>query len=261
VVVDDIYVMTPVRLRSLQTCSVAQGGLATELILAVNGLLSEGRDGELFEDWPEGKRWMAEVLGPPDRVQVGGSGAQAAWALDVLGSPTLMSLESRSPEQLDVLAPGILVCREGRTMPVHEVPADAHAKPVRNEILEFPGGTGLQGDHSERAQRFILRFSPIHLERDEQFMAVQKEVGPKAGAALLSGFNGLGVTDRSSAEWAARLLRVWKECGPALRHLELGDTPRPGDLKTIVAGLRGLYSSVGLSLSELLTFWGPSTDV
>jgi ADP-dependent phosphofructokinase/glucokinase len=260
-VVDDIFVMTPARLRSLRTRSVTQGGPAAELALAVNGLLSEGRDGEWFADWPEGGRWLAEVLGPPDRAQVGGTGAQAAWALDVLGAPTLMALESRSPEQLRVLAPGILVCREGRTVPVHEVPANAGMKPIRNEILEFPGGGGVGGNHAERAHRVILRFSPITLERDEHFMAMQEELGPKAGAALLSGFNGLGVADRASVEWAHRLLRVWQECGPGLRHLELGDTTRPGNLRTIVSGLRGLNSSLGLSLSELPTLWGPTADV
>ena len=261
VVVDDIYVMTPGTLGSLQTGSATKGGLAAELALAVNGLLSEGRDGELFADWAEGQRWLAEVLGPPNRVQVGGTGAQAAWALDLLGAPTLMALESRSPEQLRVLAPGILVCRQGRTMPVHEVPADTDARPIRNEILEFPGGSGLLGNHAERSHRVIVRFSPIHPERDEEFMAMQEELGPNAGAALVSGFNGLGATDRASVEWARRLLRVWQQCGPGLRHLELGDTARPGDLKAIVVGLRGMTSSLGLSLSELSTFWGPSTDV
>lgn len=261
VVVDDIYVMTPVRLRSLQTRSMAQGGPAAELAVAANGLLSEGRDGELFAGWPEGQRWLAAVLGPPDRVQVGGTGAQAAWALDLLGAPTIMSLESRSPEQLRMLAPGILVCRDGRTVPVREISPDIYAKPVRNQILEFPGDIGLLSNNTERAHRVILRFSPIHLERDEQFMAMQEKVGPHAGAALLAGFNGLGATDTASAEWARRLLTVWQECGPALRHVELGDTRQPGDLKSIMTALRGLNSSLGLSLSELLTFWGPSTDV
>ena len=95
----------------------------------------------------------------------------------------------------------------------------------------------------------------------KHFMAMQEELGPTAGAAMLSGLNGLAVSDGASLEWANGLLRVWRECGPALRHLELGDTTRPGDLRTIMAGLRGLNSSVGLSLSELLTLWGPSSDV
>lgn len=261
VVIDDIYVMSPARLRSLRARSVAYGGRAAELVQALDGLLSEGRDGELFEDWPQGQSWFADVLGPADRVQVGGTGAQAAWALDMLGAPTVMSLESRSSDQLGMLAPGILVCRQGRTVPVREVMPDPGAKPARNNILEVPGGSGRTGRPGERAHRFILRFSPIPIERDEEFMALQHAVGPGAGSALLAGFNGLGVADRTSVEWGVRLLRRWQECGPDLRHVELGDTPFPGNLKTILAGLRGLTSSMGLSLSELLTFWGPTADI
>ena len=258
--VDDIYVMTPARLHSLRR-GLSQGGLASELALAVDRLLSEGRDGELFWDWPDGLRWLAEVLGPSNRVQVGGTGPQAAWALDVLGAPTIMALESRSREQLGVLAPDILVCSEGRMVPVHELPADADATPIRHEILEFRGGGGLLDNSAGRSHRVIVRFSPVALERDEDFMAMQEKLGPNAGAAMLAGLNGLAVSDGASLEWASRLLSVWRECGPALRHLELGDTTRPGDLRTVMAGLRGLNSSLGLSLSELLTLWGPSADV
>ena len=79
--VDDIYVMTPARLRSLRGRGLSQGGVAAELALGVGRLLSEGRDGELFWDWPEGWRWLAEALGPSNRAQVGGTGPQAAWLL------------------------------------------------------------------------------------------------------------------------------------------------------------------------------------
>jgi hypothetical protein len=259
--VDDIYVMTPARLRSLRGRGLSQGGVAAELALGVGRLLSEGRDGELFWDWPEGWRWLAEALGPSNRAQVGGTGPQAAWALDVLGAPSIMALESRSREQLGVLAPDILVCSEGRTVPVHELAADADAAPIRNEILEFPGGSGLLDSSADRSHRVILRFSPIALERDEHFMAMQEKLGPSAGAAMLSGLSGLAVSDGASREWASRLLRVWRECGPGLRHIELGDTTRPGDLRTVMTGLRGLNSSLGMSLSELLTLWGPAAGV
>ena len=77
---------------------------------------------------------------------------------------------------------------------------------------------------------------------------------------MLAGLNGLAVSDAASLEWVSRLLRVWLECGHAVRHLELGDTTRPGDLRTVMAGFRGLNSSLGLSLSELLTLWA-SADV
>jgi ADP-dependent phosphofructokinase/glucokinase len=172
-----------------------------------------------------------------------------------------MALQSRSREQLDVLSPDVFVCSEGRMVPVHELSADADAAPIRNEILEFPGDSGLVGSSADRFHRVIVRFSPIALERDEHFMAMQANLGPSAGAAMLAGLNGLAVSDGTSLEWVDRLLRTWQEFGPALRHLELGDTTRPGDLRTIMAGLRGLNSSVGLSLSELLTLWGSSTHV
>lgn len=261
VVVDDIYVMTAARLESLQRVGATDGGHAATLTSALAELLSQGRDGELFVNWGDGRRWLGDVLGPPDRVQVGGTAPQAAWALDLLGATTVMALESRSPEQMRVLAPNILVCRDGRTVPVRDVPSDADAKPIRNEILEFPCGTSALGARSGRSHRTILRFSPIRLERDEQFMAVQEELGPKAGAALLSGLNGLAAGDRASMEWAHQLLSAWRQWGPALRHVELGDTPRPEGFKAIIAGFRGLVSSLGLSLSELSTFWGSSRDV
>src|SRR5208282_6196150 len=211
--VDDIYIMTPARLNSLRSRGLSQGGLAAELALAVGRLLSEGRDGELFWDWPEGLPWLAEALGPSNRVQVGGTGPQAAWALDVLGARSIMALESRSRQQLDLLSPDILVCREGRMVPVRELPADAAATPIRHEILEFPGGGGLLDGSAERSHRVIVRFSPVALERDEHFMAMQEKLGPNAGAAVLAGLNGLAVSDAASLEWVSRLLRVWLERG------------------------------------------------
>lgn len=259
--VDDIYVMTPARLRSLRREGLRQGGLAAELALAVGSLVSEGRDGELFWDWAKGLGWLADVIGPPDRVQVGGTGPQAAWALDVLGAQSIMALGGRSRELLDVLAAGVLVCTsDGRTVPVHEMAADGDAVAIRNEILEFPGGSGVFGSSADRSNRVILRFLPTALERDEHFMAMQEELGPRAGAAVLAGLNGLAVSDGASREWASRLLRVWRECGPGLRHVELGDTARPAELRTVMAGLRGLSSSLGMSLSEL-SLWGPSSGV
>ena len=201
--VDDIYVMTPARLRSLRGRGRSEGGLAAELALAVGRVLSEGRDGELFWDWPEGLRWLAATLGAPDRVQVGGTGPQAAWALDVLGASSIMALESRSREQLGVLAPGILVCREGRMIPVRELPADADAAPIHNEILEFVGGIGLLDSPAERFHRVILRFSPIALERDEQFMSMQEKLGRTLGRPC----------SRGSTAWRSRTEPAWS--GPA----------------------------------------------
>ena len=69
--IDDIYILTSARRRALRRRGDKESGLAAELALAVGRLLSNGRDGELSWDWPGGLDWLAEVLGPPDRVQVG----------------------------------------------------------------------------------------------------------------------------------------------------------------------------------------------
>lgn len=259
--VDDIYVMTAAKLRSLGLEGPRAGGLAAELAAGVSELVAEGRDGELFWDWPEGLQWLGKVIGPPDRVQVGGTGPQAAWALDVLGAPSVMALESRSRAQLCVLAPGILICSDGRMVPAGELRADEGAVAVRNQILEFPAGNGTAGSAAGRAHRIIVRFMPIALERDEDFMAMQERLGADAGAGVLSGLNGLAVSDGTSRDWVRRLLGAWREYGPRLRHVELGDTTRPSELKTIMADLRGFDCSLGMSLSELMSFWGGTSDV
>ena len=116
--VDYIYAMTSRRLEALRRGCFSRDGVAADVSLGVDRLLSEERDGELFWDWPDGLAWLTEALGPEDRVQVGGSGPQAAWALDELGAPAIMALESRSGEQLAVLARNVLVCEDRGLVPV-----------------------------------------------------------------------------------------------------------------------------------------------
>jgi ADP-dependent phosphofructokinase/glucokinase len=259
--VDYIYAMTSRRLEALRRGYFSPDGVAAGVSVGVDRLLSEERDGELFWDWPDGLAWLTEALGPEDRVQVGGSGPQAAWALDELGAPAIMALESRSGEQLAVLARNVLVCEDRGLVPVGDLRADPGAAPVRHAILEFAHGTQPMARPVGRAHRIILRFSPVAFERDEQFLSMQPELGPNAGASMLAGLNGLAGSDEASLSWVKRVLTVWGESGPAVRHLELGDTSYETDLTSVVANLRGLYSSLGLSLSELRTFWGYSGDV
>jgi hypothetical protein len=69
---------------------------------------SAGIGGEFHMDWPEGGRWVEGNL-RISRWGVGGSGAQAAQTLAILGAPALMSLEDRGHRQLSVIHPNILV--------------------------------------------------------------------------------------------------------------------------------------------------------
>lgn len=259
--IDEIYAMGTDRLTRLLQLGKTHGGLAAELARAVHEQLKAERDGELFWDWPTGARWVGDALGPPDRRQVGGTGPQAAWALDVLGARSVMALRRRHHEQLSVLPGDVLVCRGGLLVPVRTLAATDDVLPSKHEILEFSRGTPVAGRALGRSHRLILRFAAIALEVDDEFLAMQEKLSATAGAALLSGLNGLAVADRDSLDWAVNISRAWKNNGVALRHLELGDTRRPGEFREVLGHLRGLCSSVGLSLSELQGLWGPVGDV
>ena len=259
--VDEIFTMDFARLRSLIQRSAAQGGLAAEVAHEVQEQLRAERDAELFWDWPDGAAWLRNALGVPDRQQLGGTGPQAAWALDVLGARTVMALKRRHHEQLSVLPGNVLVCAAGDLVCVKDVCADDTLAPSKHEILEFARGNALLGNQLSRSHRLILRFAPIALEMDLEFLAMQEQLCRTAGAALLSGLNGLASSDRDSLDWAGKVARIWADHGIGLRHLELGDTRRPALFKEVLAHLRGLCSSVGLSLSELRGLWGSDGDV
>lgn len=259
--VDEIYSMDEARFHSLIQRSVVQGDVAAEVAQEVRRQLLAECDGELYWDWPDGTEWLQDVLGVPDRCQLGGTGPQAAWALDVLGARSIMALRRRHHEQLAVLPNNLLVCAEGGLVQVRELRPDDEVPPSKHAILEFYRDSTLLGARVGRSHRLILRFAPIALEMDCEFLAMQDELCPTAGAAVLSGLNGLATSDRESLEWARKVTRIWADNDVRLRHLELGDTRRPALFREVLGHLRGLCSSVGLSLSELWAIWGPGGEV
>ena len=253
--------MTSRRLEALRRGCFSRDGVAADVSLGVDRLLSEERDGELFWDWPDGLAWLTEALGPEDRVQVGGSGPQAAWALDELGAPAIMALESRSGEQLGVLARNVLVCEDRGLVPVGDLRGDPGAAPVRHAILEFAQATQPMGRPAGRAHRRILRFSPVAFERDGAIFVNAAGAWTECGGEHVGGAQRAGWVGRGELELGQARVDGVGGVWPAVRHLELGDTSYQRDLTSVVANLRGLYSSLGLSLSELRTFWGHSGDV
>jgi ADP-dependent phosphofructokinase/glucokinase len=259
--VDEVFTMTTARLAELVRLGRNSGGTADKLVSAVLDCLADGRDGELFWEWSEGVRWARFALGVPERVQVGGTGAQAAWTLAALGAPCVIALGHRSTEQLSVMAPQVLLCANGSLVPVRDAAPSGSTAAARHEILEFARGTSWEGLRLSRSSRLILRFAAIAPEVDAEFRAMQGELSERAGAALLSGLNGLASGDTGAMKWSKDLGHIWKDKGVQLRHLELGDTGNPGELRALVGELRGLYSSVGVSYSELQRIWGASGDV
>jgi ADP-dependent phosphofructokinase/glucokinase len=259
--VDEVFTMRPARLTELVRRGREAGGTADKLVSAVLACLADGQDGELFWDWGEGVPWVRGALGVPERVQVGGTGAQAAWALGELGAPCVLALGRRSAEQLSVLAPQALLCANGSLVPIRDAVPGGSAPAARHQILEFARGTSWDGVCLSRSNRIILRFAAIAPELDLEFRAMQGELSKRAGAALLSGLNGLARSDAGALTWSRDIAHIWKDNGVLLRHLELGDTKDPTELRALVGELGGLFSSVGVSHSELQKIWGPSTDV
>lgn len=291
--VDHVRRMDPDRIAAL-AAQVTVVGPAGEIATEVMERLRHGRGGEIALPWPGGTDWVDTLLGVPDRVQLGGTGPQAAWALAVLGAPSVVPLADRSAQQLAVLHPDVTLCTADGTASAGRLAgadrladagrlggadrlagADASGGPGADapvarpgaakqphSVLEFAAGTpapGLPGG-LPRSSRIILRFVDDGIERDEWFAARSGELARTAAAGLLSGMNGLpedgtGPADRA---WLADVVRAWRDGGLPLLHLELAEFASVRALRAGCEEYAPLADSVGMSLSELAALAGPS---
>jgi len=250
--VDKVYRMDRDRLEAL----AAQRD-TVELADQVLDRVRAGRGGEIYTPWPAGPDWAAELFGAPDASQVGGTAPQAAWTLAVLGAPTVIALADRGADQLAVLHPTIGLCTENGTTPgtttVAAVsPAPTPARP-RHVICEFTSGTEWSGGTVRRSTRIILRFAVDGIERDELFARYS---GP-AGAALISGLNGLPTDDSADRTWLHAVVARWRARGVPLLHHELAEFADPGGLRA--ASTSFPVTSLGMSLSELRALAGSAS--
>ena len=100
---------------------------------------SVGIGGEFCMDWPAGGWWVEKNL-QFSRWGLGGSGAQAAQMLAIIGAPALMSLEDRSGRQLSVIHPNVLVATNHGVVGCGELSTAQGRKPA-HYIFEFTAGT------------------------------------------------------------------------------------------------------------------------
>ena len=100
---------------------------------------SVGIGGEFCMDWPAGGIWVEKNL-QFSRWGLGGSGAQAAQMLAIMGAPALMSLEDRSGRQLSVIHPNVLVATKRGVIGCGELSTVQGRKPA-HYIFEFTAGT------------------------------------------------------------------------------------------------------------------------
>ena len=258
--VDRIYRLDSSRLATVSRVARVGAEPARSLCTEIMARVAKGHGGELFCNWPEGSRWATDTLGPAARTQVGGTGPQAAWSLDVLGAPTVLGLADRSSEQMAVISNGVGLCTAEGIKPASDVRPTGHNAKTPNHILEFAQGTEWSGGALTRSSRIILRFRQTSMELDEWFIRQQPRLAPSAGGGLLAGVNELGANDRASRRWIESVAHTWTDLGLASRHLELGDYAGPEALVGHLGLVHGLIDSMGMSLSELRGFFGSTGD-
>jgi ADP-dependent phosphofructokinase/glucokinase len=249
--VDAVFRMGTDRLEKLAKAKSAG------LINRVLDRISRGRGGELLTRWPSGPAWIMELLGEPDRYQVGGTGPQASWALAAVGAPSVLALADRSAEQLAVIETRAGLCEFGAVVPASAITASGEPSKHPHCVLEFTAGTACQELTITRSSRIILRFGDEPVERDDEYLAVTAKLAPDAGAGLVSGLN--GPEDQAhEARWLHGLVEQWSRAGLKVIHHELAEFPSVSRLRA-AGGLKPV-TSVGLSLSELFMLSGADTD-
>lgn len=218
-----------------------------------------GIGGEYYLDWPEGGKWVEENL-EFSRWGLGGSGAQAAQMLAIMGAPALMSLEDRSRRQLSVIHPNILVATKRGVIKCGELPATPGRKPA-HYIFEFTAGTQVGSIIPKRSSRTIVRFTDERLDADADFTKESMAASASAGAGILSGFNEIGEKDIDAAlADTIALAKAWRDRGLKTIHLELGDYATAEGRDTVLEKLRGTFTSLGMSYSELCALCGRSPN-
>ena len=259
--VDAVYTVDAGMLDTLtHVASQENNSLDSAFARAILERIADARGGELFWNWAEGPAWAENLLGSPRRLQVGGTGPQAAWTLALLGAPSVVALRDRSADQLSVLHPAIGICGpDGITTTTDARSGMAATKP-RHVILEFTAGTRWSAGVVARSTRIILRFAHDGVERDEAFARLTPRLAPVAGAGLVSGLNGLQPGDLEDQYWVLDVARQWRASGLSLIHLELAEYPVDRPLADLCKQYAGVANSIGMSLSELRTLSGSNAD-
>jgi len=220
---------------------------------------SVGIGGEFCMDWPAGGIWVEKNL-QFSRWGLGGSGAQAAQMLAIIGAPALMSLEDRSGRQLSVIHPNVLVATNRGVIPCGELSTVPGRKPA-HYIFEFTAGTQVGSIIPTRSSRTIVRFTDERLDNDSDFTRESITAAANAGAGILSGFNEIGDQDIQAAlTETIALAQAWRNRGLKTIHLELGDYAAVKARNTVLEKLAGALTSLGMSYSELRALCVGSQD-
>ncbi len=249
--VDHVYFVDTPRLGALlgATADAASGALAVTA-RAVIDRVERGRGGTITQVWPQGADLFGNLLGAPDRIQVGGTVPQAAWALSELGAPTRIALEDRSRTQLDVLDARIGIVEGSGVVPAGDAQrSDAAGKPP-HIVLEFTEGVSAGELTVRRSTRLVLLFGRYGIECDPQFdLAARSGLLGAPRAALVSGLAFADFTSSHDFDWILDHTRALRTAGIGLVHHELTEFPDDQSRRRTLDAVAA--NSVGANLSEL----------
>jgi ADP-dependent phosphofructokinase/glucokinase len=250
-----------VRLGEAEALITAENGTpAAALARELFRRAASGIGGEFRMNWPEGATWLENNVGFL-RWGVGGTGAQAAQTLAILGAPALMSLEDRSARQLSVIHPDVYIATTVGKTRRGDLPVTEGQKPA-HYIFEFTAGIKAGPVVPRRSSRTIVRFSNDSLDNDPEFARESIAAAATAGAAIVCGFN--EVADQALEQAVAEgmnLVQAWRDRGLEIVHLELGDYPAAPARDLVLKRFGGAITSLGMNHSELNALCGGSRDV
>ena len=223
-----------------------QAALAKELFRRA----AAGIGGEFRMQWPGGGDWIENNL-QISSWGLGGTGAQAAQTLAVLGAPALMSLEKRDERQLSVIDPDVRLAGDAGLVRCGDLPVVKGSKPA-HYIFEFTEGIRMGPVIPRRSTRTIVRFANDPLDKDPDFVRESIGAAASAGAAIVCGFNEVSAEglEKALAETEI-LIKAWKDRGLRIVHLELGDYTSPQARDIVLKSLGRKITSLGMSYSEL----------
>lgn len=207
-----------------------------------------GIGGEVRVEWDGGPAWLDAALQPA--TALGGTGPHAARVLTALGTPTLLALEHRDAEQMAYLDGGIHLARGSQAVAARDIAPYGLPRP-KIYIFEFTAGRSVCATAAPRSSRIIVRFTDPDTEDDPEFERLSIALAEQAGAGVLSGFSAVRGRDLDRTLRRARELALrWRKAGVPVVHLELAGFDTPALRDRTLDGLRGAYSSLGLSQSE-----------
>jgi ADP-dependent phosphofructokinase/glucokinase len=241
------------RLADAETLFAARDGWPAHLAKLLQQRAASGIGGELLVDWPEAEEWIGQNL-PVSSWGLGGTGAQAAQMLTVLGARALITLEDRSWRQLSVIHPDVLVATQLGLVRRGAIKDTGPSKPA-HYIFEFRVGELIGTERAKRSTRVIVRFADDRLDRDPAFVEASVAHAGQAGAAVICGFNEVAPAAlEAELDYTKTLLSAWRDQGLSRIHLELGGYEDLTLRDQVLAALSPLISSLGMSHSELREF-------